>query len=155
MLIKCRFKTDYTQITLTCQIIVQDHLIVSVADSSEIKKHGGPNKAMQVEFFLIYVGENQVLRGKSKKLINVQVLIRLCRCFFSPTNKGRFVAQLFGRSEQVRGSKKAPKYRKLQGKICRTWQVKNGRKTSDVIYGRYFMFSGNIPSDTIFANFNG
>ena len=86
--------------TLTCQIIVQDHLIVQVADFSEINKRVGLNKAVQEGFFLIYVGENQVLKEKSQKLINVQVLIRLCRCFFPP-KLIRFAARLFGRSEQV------------------------------------------------------
>ena len=46
--------------TLTCQIIVQDHLIVQVADFSEINKRVGLNRAVQEGFFLIYVGENQV-----------------------------------------------------------------------------------------------
>ena len=70
--------------TLTCQILVQDQLIVQVSDFSEINKRVGPNKAVQEGFFLIYVGENQVLKEKSQKLINVQVLIRLCRQdFFS------------------------------------------------------------------------
>ena len=44
--------------TLTCQIIVQDHLIVSVADFTEINKPVGLNKAMKEGFFLIYEGEN-------------------------------------------------------------------------------------------------
>ena len=50
---------DFLVHTLTCQIIVQDHLIVQVPDFSEINKRVGPNKAVQVGFFLIYVGENQ------------------------------------------------------------------------------------------------
>ena len=37
--------------TLTCQIIVQDHLIVQVADFSEINKRVGPNKAVQEGIF--------------------------------------------------------------------------------------------------------
>ena len=86
--------------TLTCQIIVQDHLIVQVADFSEINKRVGLNKAMQVEFFLIYIGENRVLQDKSPKLINVQVLLRLCRCLF-PRKTIRFAARLFGRSEYL------------------------------------------------------
>ena len=87
------------QSTLTCQIIVQDHLIVQVADFSEINKRVGLSKAVQEGFFfLIYIGENQVLKEKSQKLVNVQVLIRLCRCFF-PRKITRFAAQLFGRSE--------------------------------------------------------
>ena len=90
--------SEYTG-TLTCQIIVQDHLIVQVADFSEINKRVGLNKAVQDEFFLIYVGENQDMKEKSQKLINVQVQIRLCRCFF-PKNLIRFAARLFGRSEQ-------------------------------------------------------
>ncbi len=53
--------------TLTCQIIVQDHLIVQVAYFTEINKRVGPNKAMQEGFFLIYIGENQVLKEKSQK----------------------------------------------------------------------------------------
>ena len=53
-------------ITLTCQIIVQDHLIVQVADFSEINKRVGLNKAVQEGFFLIYIGENQVLKEKSQ-----------------------------------------------------------------------------------------
>ena len=52
--------------TLTCQIIVQDHLIVQVPDFSEIDKRVGPNKAMQVGFFLFNVGENQILKGNFK-----------------------------------------------------------------------------------------
>ena len=48
--------------TLTCQIIVQDHLIVQLADFSEIDKHVGLNKAVQEGFFFIYVVENQVLK---------------------------------------------------------------------------------------------
>ena len=84
--------------TLTCQIIVYDHLIVQVADFSEINKCVGPNKALYEGFFLIYIGENQVLKGKSLKLINVQVLIRFSRCF-SPQKLIKFDAQLFGRSE--------------------------------------------------------
>ena len=87
--------------TLTCQIIVQDHLIVQVADFSEIKKRVGLNKAVQDEFFLIYVGENQVLKEKYQRLINVQVQIRLCRCFF-PQKLIRFAARLFGRSEYMK-----------------------------------------------------
>ena len=79
-----------TMTTLTtCQIIVQDHLIVQVADFSEINKRVGPNKAMQVGFFLIYIGKNQVLKEKSQKLINVQVLIRPCRKDFFFINVGK------------------------------------------------------------------
>ena len=37
--------------TLTCQIIVWDHLIVQVADLSKINKCAGPNKAVQEGFF--------------------------------------------------------------------------------------------------------
>ena len=103
-------------ITLTCQIIMQDHLIVQVPDFSEINKLVGPNKAVQVGFFLIYVGENQVLKEKSKKSINVQVLIRLCRCFF-PKKTIRFAAQLFGRSEQlIKVPLKKSKFGKFQKK---------------------------------------
>jgi hypothetical protein len=42
-----------------------------VADFSEINKRVGLNKAVQEGFFLIYVGGNQVLKEKSKKLIKV------------------------------------------------------------------------------------
>ena len=42
-----------------------------MADFSEINKCVGLNKAVSEGFFLIYVGENQVLKEKSQKLINV------------------------------------------------------------------------------------
>ena len=42
-----------------------------VSDFSEIDKRVGLNKAVYERFFLIYVGENQVLKEKSQKLINV------------------------------------------------------------------------------------
>ena len=42
-----------------------------MADISEINKGVGLNKAMQEGFFLIYIGENQVLKEKSQKLINM------------------------------------------------------------------------------------
>ena len=51
-----------------------------VADFSEINKRVSPNKAVKEGFFLIYVGENQVLKGKCQKLI------KLCRWFFLPKN---------------------------------------------------------------------
>ena len=38
---------------------------------SEINKRVGPNKAVKEGFYLIYIGENQVLKEKSQKLINV------------------------------------------------------------------------------------
>ena len=94
------YALPFLLLTLTCQIIVQDHLIVQVADFSEINKHVGLNKALQEGFFVIYIGENQVLKEKYQKLINVQVLIRLCRCFF-PQKIIRFAARLFGSSEFV------------------------------------------------------
>ena len=52
----------YFEDPLTCQKIMQDPLIVQVADFSEIDKRVGPNKAAQEGFFLIYVGKNQVLK---------------------------------------------------------------------------------------------
>ena len=98
-ILKILLKPCHYVSTLTCQIIVQDHLTLQVADFSEVNKRVGPNKAAQEGFFLIYVGENRVLQENSQKLINVQFLIRLCRCFF-PKKLIRFAAQLFGRSEQ-------------------------------------------------------
>ena len=62
-----KFKTSCLFVgsgTLTCQIILQDHLIVQVPDFSEIDKCVGLIKAVQEGFFLIYVGENQVLKEK-------------------------------------------------------------------------------------------
>ena len=44
---------------------------MQVADFSEIIKRVGLNKTVKEGFFLIYVGENQVLKEKSQKLINV------------------------------------------------------------------------------------
>ena len=38
---------------------------------SEINKHVGLNKAVLEGFFLIYIGENQVLKEKSLQLIKV------------------------------------------------------------------------------------
>ena len=114
--------TPVEQNPFTYSNLTNDHLILQVADFSEINKRvghnkamqegffshlyrrksgfkgkiskinkcGGPNKVVQVlirlcrkDFFLIYVGENQVLKEKYQKLIKVQVLIRLCRWFFS------------------------------------------------------------------------
>ena len=50
--------------------------MVYVADFSEINKRVGLNKALKEGFFLIYVGENQVLKEKPQKLIKVLVLIK-------------------------------------------------------------------------------
>ena len=44
---------------------------MQVADLSEINKRVGLNKTVKEGFFVIYVGENYVLKGKSQKLINV------------------------------------------------------------------------------------
>ena len=70
--------------TLTCQIIMQDHLIVQVADLAEINKRVGLNKAVQEGFFLIYVGENQVLKEKMSKINKRVDANKVVQVFFFP-----------------------------------------------------------------------
>ena len=69
--------------TLTCQIIVQDHLIVQLADFSEIDKHVD-FKAVQEGFFLIYIGENQVLKENISEIDKREGPNKVVQVFFSP-----------------------------------------------------------------------
>ena len=46
---------------------MQGHIIVQVADFSEINKHVGLNKGVYEGLILIYVGENQVLKEKNSE----------------------------------------------------------------------------------------
>ena len=72
--------------TLTCQKFVQDHLIVQMADFSEINKRVGLNNAVQEGFFLIYVGENQVLKEKMSKINKRVVANKVVQVFFFQKN---------------------------------------------------------------------
>ena len=70
--------------TLTCQIIVQDHLIVQVADFSEINKRVGPNKTVQEEFSSHLSGFEEKISEIDKRLglnkvVQEEFFSHLCR----------------------------------------------------------------------------
>ena len=94
--------TPVEQNPFTYSNLTNDHLILQVADFSEINKRVGHNKAMQEGFFSHLYRRKSGFKGKISKINKCGGPNKVVQVFF-PKKIIRFAAQLLGRSEQFAG----------------------------------------------------